>query len=153
MSSQAGKFRAENWAVPSVSWHGTLLLAWDTTGKEGFLLSVGERPQCSGPRAAAVILLMAQVTSTDTQRCPVPILVEWSHLLAHTSPTTALGCAAVRCLLFLRLVSALCHIHVGDGDSFAGHLMAQSAPLKIAFSLISNLNSPCSILIPLLLLC
>lgn len=74
MSSQARKFRTENWALPSISWHGTLLLAWDTTSKEDFLLRVGERPQCPGPRTAAVILLMAQVMSPDTQRWSVPVL-------------------------------------------------------------------------------
>lgn len=120
MSSQAGKFRAENWALPSVSWHGTLLLAWDTTGKEGFLLSVGERLQCPGPRAAAVILLTAQVRariprdglSLPSGMVPSP----GTHITHHSSGLS------VRCLLFLRLVSALCCIHLGDsfGRSFDG---------------------------------
>lgn len=157
MSSQAGKFRAENWALPPVSWHGTLLLAWDTTSKEGFLLSVGERTQCPGPRAAAVILLMAQAMSTGTQRQIYACPCSGTRPLhggvvpspdTRTPPTTALGCAAVRCLLFLRCVSALCRLHIGDVP-LAAHLRA---PLRIAFSLTSNPSSPCCSLIPLLLL-
>lgn len=100
------------------------------------------------------------MVSTDIQRWPVPVLahslsvVEWSHLLGtHISThhifrlTSSQASALPADLCLLSTVSVLVMT-----IPLAAHLMAQSAPLMIACFLISNLNSPCCILIPLLLL-
>lgn len=104
-------------------------------------------------------LHVAQVISTAIQRQPVPLLarslsvVEWSHLLGmqtstrHSSRLSSSQASAPLedlCLLSAMSVSV-------KTIPLAVQSLAQSAPPRVAFSLIANLNSPCCILIPLLL--
>lgn len=122
MSSQARKFTAGNWAVPSHPQHGT----WKGCACIGSLQTVGKGSSCPGQRAADLILLAAQVISVDIQRQSVPVLarslsvVEWSHLPWHADihPPQLRAEQQSGACSSSRLVSALCHVCVGDDDSF-----------------------------------